>query len=739
MRGHREDPGMVALQSYLARLRASGRAYVAGLTLPRVLALGGALVSLSSFLVVLYGIIDAVGDPSALWPVVVVPLLAATALARLVGVRTALVLSGVVLAGGLGLYLSSLPHDPQFLAIIESNIELLTGQSILRIEQADIWALVVAPTPVFVTWYLALRKWYGSAVLVSGGLLFYLVLTGDAGVTVTLLGVVGAGAMVGFGDIDRRGGSFDASEHVAAVLAVMVLTPLLFTVVPGGAATPVSFLGEDGTTMETNVVNSDSSLAVLGSIELSPKVRFTVESEQGAYWRTGSFDRYTGDGWVRSEGQREYDGGRLPPPEGRSVALRQRVTAESDMSVLPAAWRPLQVGEAAANRTIVTQAGGLQLDGRIRAGEQYTVRSAVPSATPDELRETGREYPDRIEERYTQLPGSTPDRVAERTDQITQGADNPYDRAVAIEQWLEANREYSLDIERPEGNIADAFLFEMERGYCTYYATTMVTMLRSQGVPARLATGYTPGEQVGENRRVVRGLNSHAWVEVYFPDVGWVRFDPTPAGPRQEAEQETLTQARANGAEDVDTPETEENQFTPEEEEEPENETVQENTTEENATDTDVPVIPNQRADIESDDGLQLPDVPPRDQIALAAIALVGTVAGLRQSGIVTRVRRSLRLRIQRRSGPRQDIEQAHERLLVFLAREYRPRRTGEPIREYLDAIDAERDARRVAEIREQARYGDEVSADLADEAVRLVDRLQERHTSKTTQNSRFG
>lgn len=72
----------------------------------------------------------------------------------------------------------------------------------------------------------------------------------------------------------------------------------------------------------------------------------------------------------------------------------------------------------------------------------------------------------------------------------------------------------------------------MDAGYCTYYATTMVTMLRSQGVPARFVVGYTTGEQVGDDRYRVRGLNSHAWVQVYFPDVGWVRFDPTPAGPR---------------------------------------------------------------------------------------------------------------------------------------------------------------------------------------------------------------
>jgi hypothetical protein len=93
----------------------------------------------------------------------------------------------------------------------------------------------------------------------------------------------------------------------------------------------------------------------------------------------------------------------------------------------------------------------------------------------------------------------------------------------------------------------------MERGYCTYFATTMVAMLRSQGVPARFAVGYTPGEQVGEDRWLARGLDSHAWVEVYFSDVGWVRFDPTPAEPRREAERRQLNDGDGDASPDRST------------------------------------------------------------------------------------------------------------------------------------------------------------------------------------------
>lgn len=723
MRGHTVDPGVVAAKEAVARGRRRTRQFFAGLTMARVLALGATLVLMASFLLVLRDIVDAVGDPSSMWPVVAVPLLAATALSRVLRVRVAVGLASLLLVGGLGLYLSSLPHDPQLLEIVESNVELLTGQSILRIEQADVWALVVSPTPVFVTWYLALRRWYGAAALVSGSLLFYLVLTGDAGTTVTVLGVVGGAATVGFGDLDRWHGSWGTTEYVAAVLAVMVVVPLLVTIVPGGAATPVTFLGGGGSsTIEGNVVDSDTQLEVLGSIEQSPQVRFTVEADRARYWRTGSFDRYTGDSWIRSEGKTQYSGGRLATPTGRSVALHQEVTVESELQVLPAAWRPMEVGDRVADRTVVTEASGLQLDGSLQPGEQYTVRSAVPSASTDDLAAADTQYPAHIERRYTQLPGQTPDRVAARTDRLTQDASNPYEQAAVIEQYLESNREYSLDVERPDGDIADAFLFEMESGYCTYYATTMVTMLRTQGVPARLAVGYTPGQQVAEDRHVVRGLNSHAWVEVYFPDVGWVQFDPTPSGPRQQTEQRALDQARENNVTNVDTPETEDNDFTPEEETNEDTEV----TTRNNLSSDELQTFPELTTDTEPD-GFQMPELPPRDQMALGAVVLVGAVAGIRRSGLFARLKRSIRVRIQRRSGPRRDIEQAHKRLLVLLQREARPRRTGEPMREYLDAIDASQDARRVAEIRERARYADDVSPERADEAVELVDRIKQR------------
>ncbi|PSP45110.1 transglutaminase [Halobacteriales archaeon QH_6_66_25] len=728
-------------------------------SLVRAGALAAAGGLLLSFLLVLYDVVATVGEPALFYPAVGLPLLGATLLARSVGVRTALGIGAALLAVGLAYHTATLDGVPDPLLIFASNVELLTGRRVLEIRQAGVWALAVTPTPVFVTWYLTLRREYVRAAAAGGATLGYLILTGDAGTTIALLGVVSVAALVGFGDLDNREWAGGTPDYVAAVLALMVVTPLVITIVPGGAASPVTFVGDEGTTMEDNVVGADSDLQIVGSVDQSPDVRFTVQADRARYWRTGSFDRYTGDGWVRSGGESAY-GGDLEEPPGETEFLLQRVDVETELEAVPAAWRPVEVSTSIADRTQVTENGGLQLDGSVGAGESYQVVSAVVDPTAQELNDASTDYPDAIDERYTQLPSSTPDRVGEQTAELVSGADTPYEAARLIEQWLRTNKEYSLSVERPDGNIADSFLFEMEAGYCTYYATTMATMLRSQGIPARMAVGYNAGEPVGDDRYAVRGLNSHAWVEVYFPDVGWVSFDPTPPNPRQQVEQAAIQNARASGSDTVDTEETEPEESGPGEIEVP---TEERNGTEgptsnpeaannpalqqvpgaEGGRDGDVSEIDPAFEDValggrpgngssnatdidEGAGGSGGPPLPPHEQLALGAVALIGAVAGLRQSRVVQRVSQSARIRFQRRSDPATDLERAHERLLLLLERRHRPRRDGETVRQYLDAIDAGPRARRVAELRERARYAGDVSKTAADEAVSLVGSIRE-------------
>jgi transglutaminase-like putative cysteine protease len=701
-----------------------------------VLALAATAALLVASVSVLYGIVDVDGEPWVVVALAAAAVISATVLARFVPVLVATVGAVLVLAAGMGWYLLSLPQDPQVGAILADNLELLTGKSLLEIRRSTVWGVAVTPAPVFVTWYLALRGWYAGAALAGGSLLGYLVLTGDAGLVATLAGVVGVGALVSFGDLDRRESSFGALESVAVVLAVMIVAPLVVTVVPGGASTPLSFDDGGGTdSVEATLLEAESTVAVRGDIELSPTVRYTVESPEKRYWRVSSYDRYTGTGWVRTGGETPYPEADLRYPPGSSRRFTQTFRAETPIDTMPAAWRPIAVDPDAASRTSVDSTGGLQPDRPLIAGENYTVTSAAPAVSERALAGSGSEYPDAIERRYLQLPASTPDRVRERTATITSEADDPYETTRLVRDWLLANRGYSLAVDRPEGSVADAFLFEMESGYCVYYATTMATMLRTQDIPARMTVGYTTGQPVGNDTYVVRGYNSHAWVEVYFEGVGWVPFDPTPAGPRVAAEQARLDEARLDGTGSVDT--TRSRPLSTPDGTSPttisaDGETDASLTTPANPADRDDAFLPDSFTAPDSDSppggdtgAIRLPGVPSTAELAFGAVVVVGAVAGLRRSDLGERAYRAAWLRWQPRRDPGADIEESFQRLLYLLERRHRPRRTGETVQSYLDAVEADPRARRLATIRERARYAGEASEAAADEARTLLAALR--------------
>ncbi len=266
-------------------------------------------------------------------------------------------------------------------------------------------------------------------------------------------------------------------------------------------------------------------------------VHFTVESSQPSYWRTGTYDQYTGAGWEATHDPAPYDGDLSHDGiDGEEVAYE--VTLEQPAAALPTVWRPDSV--EGVEDLHVTDDGAIGVGEPLDAGTTFSGVSHLPEADSDLLHTSDQSYPSDIESQYTQLPADTPERVAEFTDELTADADNPYEKATIVEQWLRTEKEYSLEASAQSDHIADKFIFEMEAGYCQYFATAMTTMLRTQDIPTRYTVGYSTGTLVDENTYEVRGMNAHAWVEVYFEDVGWVPFEPTAASDRLDSEQDAI-------------------------------------------------------------------------------------------------------------------------------------------------------------------------------------------------------
>ena len=167
----------------------------------------------------------------------------------------------------------------------------------------------------------------------------------------------------------------------------------------------------------------------------------------------------------------------------------------------------------------------------------YDVTYSEPIYSLKALRNTNVESLDSLSEfdRYLQLPETLPTRVNELATSITADDESLYEKAKAIERYFRQNGfQYHQDLAAiPEGDTdyVDQFLFDTKVGYCDNFSTSMVVLLRSQGIPARWVKGFAPGEVVQtriiELRYEVTNNNAHSWVEAYFPGVGWMTFEPT--------------------------------------------------------------------------------------------------------------------------------------------------------------------------------------------------------------------
>ena len=166
-----------------------------------------------------------------------------------------------------------------------------------------------------------------------------------------------------------------------------------------------------------------------------------------------------------------------------------------------------------------------------QSGIRYTVYSR-PERPPDELLRRPRRGPlPAGYEAYLQVPPEITDAVRAKAREVTAGAATDYDRALAVERWLQESFSYTLEMEGTGGREPiDFFLFERKKGHCEYFSSAMAIMLRTVGVPTRNVNGFLGGEwNEYDDYIAVRAGDAHSWVEVYLGEAGWVTFDPTPA------------------------------------------------------------------------------------------------------------------------------------------------------------------------------------------------------------------
>ena len=276
---------------------------------------------------------------------------------------------------------------------------------------------------------------------------------------------------------------------------------------------------------------------------LSNRIAFLVRSPQAALYRGEGFDTYDGATWTMSSDHTlalaqggEVGSFDVPPRAGRDMATALPSVTLTQTFYIEEPQPNIVFGAAAPSR-VYFPAGGLRVDryGSIRSpilldqGMVYSLVSEVPVAKPRLLRLAGTHIPASMAN-YLQLPSTLPVRVGALATSITRGAPTEYGRVRAVQSWIQRHTIYDLDVpaDPPSVDEVDHFLFVTRRGFCEQIASSMAVMLRTLGIPTRLVTGYGPGTRNPFTGYFeVRDADAHAWLEVYYPNLGWVPYDPT--------------------------------------------------------------------------------------------------------------------------------------------------------------------------------------------------------------------
>jgi transglutaminase-like putative cysteine protease len=304
----------------------------------------------------------------------------------------------------------------------------------------------------------------------------------------------------------------------------------------GGISNPgfSSFAGTRSSGSSYYALSDRMDLRVRG--DLSDEVVMRVRASAPAMWRGMLFDTYDGVAWTSSTsgatplpGGRPYLNALAGVEPGPRTTLSQTFYLSSEQpNTYFAAATPFQIW--ADSVPSIDEHGALRATTTLTPGTVYSVVSTKGSAPPSALKRASNSLVPPEMERYLQLPPGLPERVHELARRITARADNDYERVRAIEAYLREHYRYSLDspVPPPGRDAVDHFLFDARVGFCEQFASSTAVMLRTLGIPARVAVGYTPGTKNPlTGYYEVKGDNAHAWVEVYFPGYGWYEFDPT--------------------------------------------------------------------------------------------------------------------------------------------------------------------------------------------------------------------
>ncbi|MFE3447921.1 transglutaminaseTgpA domain-containing protein [Nonomuraea sp. NPDC059194] len=342
---------------------------------------------------------------------------------------------------------------------------------------------------------------------------------------------------------DTRGLRLSGKRIGFTAIALAVLLPALLPTLEPDPLFGFG-VGGSGKGRGSSISIPDQVADLKGRLQLpenSTVLSYTSSDDTPRYLRIYSLDVFDGRRWtmnpLKGRPENRVDQGPLPPPPGLAASMKTtRIETDIQVSedITPLQFLPLpyppQLVRAEGDWRADVDSLMVFSSGDLAGGLNYQVVSTEPDPTADQLDAAPKTADPAVSERYLKLP-ELPPQVRQLAQRVVKDSKSPYEAAVSLQRFFTTTGgfTYSLTTEGHDTEALTNFLEQTRAGYCEQFASAMAVLARSIGIPARVAIGYTGGTKI-EGRWEVRTHDSHAWPELYFEGVGWLAFEPTPAG-----------------------------------------------------------------------------------------------------------------------------------------------------------------------------------------------------------------
>ncbi|MDP8216415.1 MAG: transglutaminaseTgpA domain-containing protein [Candidatus Kaelpia imicola] len=307
---------------------------------------------------------------------------------------------------------------------------------------------------------------------------------------------------------------------------------------------------EEMTEEEAVSLPEEIELGTISELKNENKMLMLIETERPFLFRAQAFNYYDGSSWIKYGSKSVTIKVKDNKINFKPLYLRKELFVKTtpdkfyhqkfyiknySQNLILSSYPIIGLSGSDVEKIKIDHFENIYLQRKLKFGDEYEVISVDKSYPSNYLRSLPRKYPREIMDLYLQLPPNIDKRLMDLTSKILKYTPtNIYDELITLRKYLKEHCIYSR-LNTGKSPTLYEFLFDKKPGDCEYFATALALMLRYRNIPTRFVIGFSGGEFDSQKRTsIIYAKNAHAWIEVFFPTIGWLPCDATPKALLQE-------------------------------------------------------------------------------------------------------------------------------------------------------------------------------------------------------------